>query len=108
MPKAAGELRAAAAPTSTAAMPTSEWKPAISWGIAVIGMRLAIVAPTVPPMATHTMMMTQARNPLGSAANSVVTTAMAMPIMPNWLPWRAVSGCDSPLSARMNRAPATR
>ena len=39
---------------------------------------------------------------------SVVSTAMVMPIMPKLLPWRDVSGLDSPRSARMNSTPETR
>src|ERR1700722_3999291 len=35
-------------------------------------------------------------------------TATAMPIMPNRLPDRDLTGDDSPLSARMNRTAATR
>ena len=44
----------------------------------------------------------------GGCEPSVVSTAIAMPIMPNRLPRRLVSGCDSPRSARMNRTPAIR
>ena len=44
------ELRNAAAPTSTAAMPTSEWKAATSCGIAVIWMRRAVTRPIAPPI----------------------------------------------------------
>ena len=33
---------------------------------------------------------------------------IAMPIMPNRLPWRDVAGLDSPRSDRMNSTPATR
>ena len=39
---------------------------------------------------------------------SVVATAISMPAMPNQLPRRADSGCDSPFSARMKRTLATR
>ncbi|MNR23254.1 hypothetical protein D3C85_1402640 [compost metagenome] len=39
---------------------------------------------------------------------SVVTTAMAMPIMPKVLPLRAEAGCDRPLSAWMKQTDATR
>jgi hypothetical protein len=42
MPKASGFTKAAAA-TSTAARPTSEWNAATSCGIAVIWMRRAVV-----------------------------------------------------------------
>jgi hypothetical protein len=50
----------------------------------------------------------QPEKPEGGAAKSVVKTAIAMPIMPNWLPCRLVSGFDRPRSARMKRTPATR
>src|SRR3954467_14864875 len=57
----------------------------------------------MPPMA---------RAPIASSTRlvtaSVTTTAMAMPKMPNRLPRRAVSGCDSPFSARMKRTLARR
>ncbi|MCY1238258.1 hypothetical protein D3C81_1903190 [compost metagenome] len=39
---------------------------------------------------------------------SVVTTAMAMPIMPKALPLRAEAGCDRPLSAWIKQTEATR
>ena len=39
---------------------------------------------------------------------SVVSTAMAMPIMPSRLPRRELSGLDSPRSARMNSTPEVR
>ena len=89
-------------------MPTSEWKAATSSGIDVIGTRRAITAPAPPPIATATMTSAQAPRPAGGCAASVVATAIAMPIMPNRLPRRAVSGFDSPRNARMKRTPATR
>jgi len=39
-------------------------------------------------------------------AKFVATTAKTMPMMPNTLPFRAVSCFDSPASARMNISPA--
>src|SRR2546423_15697639 len=39
---------------------------------------------------------------------SVVATAIAMPIMPNRLPWRDDAGLDKPRSDRMNKTPTTR
>ena len=88
-------------------MPTSEWKAATSCGSEVIWMRLATKAPAPPPMAMpgRTSMI-----PVGSmpGRNSVATMAIAMPIMPNWLPCREVVGWDSPRSARMKRTAATR
>src|SRR5580692_8713249 len=107
MPNAAGAYSAPAA-TSTAAMPTSEWKAATSSGIDVIGTRRAITAPMPPPIATARIMSSQAVPSAGGWAASVVATAIAMPIMPNRLPWREVAGLDSPRSARMNSTPATR
>ena len=89
-------------------MPTSEWKAATSSGIEVIGTRRAIIAPAPPPSATPTTTSTQAAKPTGGCAASVVATATAMPIMPNKLPRRLVSGFDRPRSARMKRTPATR
>src|SRR3954464_11687070 len=53
-----------------------------------------------------------ARAPIASSTRlvtaSVTTTAMAIPKIPNRLPRRAVSGCDSPFSARMKRTLARR
>ncbi len=59
MSKASGAKNAPAA-TSTAAMPTSEWKAATSSGIDVIGTRRAMTAPMLPPIATPRMTSTQA------------------------------------------------
>ena len=89
-------------------MPTSEWNAATSSGIEVIGTRRAITAPVPPPMARPTTTSVQAPKPAGGWAASVVSTAIAMPIMPNMLPRRLVSGFDRPRSARMNSTPATR
>ena len=57
-------------------------------------------------MATITS--SHAPTPAGGWPNRVVRMAIAMPTMPNRLPCREVVGCDSPLSARMNKTPATR
>src|SRR4029453_8230400 len=89
-------------------MPTSEWKAATSSGIEVIGTRRAITAPTPPPMAMPTITRIHASVSAGGWLASVVATAIAMPIMPNRLPWREVAGLDSPRSDRMNSTPATR
>ena len=89
-------------------MPTSEWKAATSSGIEVIGTRRAITAPMPPPMAMPPITSPQATGSAGGCEPSVVSTAMAMPIMPNRLPRRLESGLDRPRSARMNRTPATR
>src|SRR4029077_11412923 len=107
MPRADG-AESAPAPTSTAAMPTSEWKAATSSGIEVIGTRRAITAPIAAPMAMPTITSSQARPSAGGWLASVVATAIAMPIMPNRLPWREVAGLDRPRSDRMNNTPATR
>src|SRR5579862_5325035 len=107
MPNAAGAYSAPAA-TSTAAMPTSEWNAATSSGIEVIGTRRAITAPTPPPIATARITSSQATPSAGGWLASVVATAIAMPIMPNMLPWRDDAGLDRPRSDRMNSTPATR
>src|SRR4029077_20061389 len=107
MPKAAGAYSAPAA-TSTAAIPTSEWKAATNSGIEVIGTRRAITAPMLPPMAMPRMTSSQAKPSAGGWLASVVTTAIPMPIMPKKLPWRDVAGLESPRNDRMNNTPATR
>src|SRR5580765_4795168 len=89
-------------------MPTREWKAATSSGIDVIGTRRAMTAPIDPPMAMPTMTRAHARPSAGGWLASVVATAIAMPIMPNRLPWRDDAGLDSPRSDRMNSTPATR
>ncbi len=89
-------------------MPTSEWKAATSSGIEVIGTRRAITAPTPPPIPMPRMTRIQEKTLAGGCDASVTTIAIAMPIMPNRLPCRLVSGLDSPRSARMKRTPATR
>ena len=78
--------------------------------MAVMCTRRAITAPTVPPMATPPTI-----SPSVSASSAwvaasvpkVTAMAMAMPIMPSWLPRRLVTGLERPLSARMKRTPAT-
>ena len=44
----------------------------------------------------------------GTCVTNVVTTAIAIPIMPKRLPRWLVVGLDSPRSARMKHTPATR
>src|SRR5208282_3653928 len=107
MSKAAGAYSAPAA-TSTAAMPTSEWKAATSSGIEVIGTRRAITAPVPPPTAMPAITRPQEIESAGGCDPSVVSTAIAMPIIPRRLPSRLDTGLDSPRSAWMNRTPATR
>ena len=104
MPKAPG-LSQAARPTSTAAMPTSEWKAATSCGIAVMAMRRAMKKPTRPPMR---MAIAISRMLATSCVTSVVTTAISMPAMPKRLPRRLLAGEERPRSARMKHTPATR
>ncbi len=98
-PKAPGLFTAAIA-ISTAAMPTSECIAATSSGICVISTRRATKAPMLPPTSIASRI--AARLPRDTTA-SVTSTAMPMPTMPNRLPRRAITGEDSPLSARMNR-----
>ena len=64
----------------------------------------ALYAPAAKPTTTNV----QAPKPDGGCEASVVAIAIAMPIMPNRLPRRLVSGFDRPRSARMKRTPATR
>ena len=61
-----------------------------------------------PPMATPRTTSNHAKPLDGGLSASVVSTAIAMPIMPKRLPWRDVAGDDRPRSARMNRMPETR
>ncbi len=64
--------------------------------------------PIPPPIATATTINSHEIKPDGGFRASVVTTAIAMPIMPKRLPWRDVAGEERPRKARMNRMPATR
>ena len=106
MLNASGAFSAAAA-TKTAAKPTSEWNAATNCGNAVIWMRSATATPIPPPIRMPNRISRYAQPPK-PWCNSVATTAMAMPIMPNRLPSRDVTGDDKPRSARMNRTAATR
>ncbi len=103
-PNADGLFTAAMA-ISTAAMPTSECIAATSSGICVICTRRATSAPIEPPISMAIRM--RSTRPRATTA-SVVSTAIVMPAMPNQLPRRAVSGCDSPFSARMKQTEAAR
>jgi hypothetical protein len=102
MSKASGLLTTAKA-MSTAARPTSECIAATSSGICVISTRLATYQPATPPIVSARMAYS-----IRLVIASVVTTAIAIPAMPNRLPRRAVSGWDSPLRARMKKMLATR
>ena len=106
MPNAAGAFSAAAA-TNTAARPTSEWNAATSCGSAVIWIRRATYVPAPPPI-TIASRIRMNPVPLMPRCSSVATTAMPMPTMPNRLPCRAVTGLESPRSARMKRTAETR
>src|SRR4051812_4663571 len=89
-------------------MPTREWNAATNSGIDVIGTLRAMTAPMEPPIATPRITSTQPSPSAGGRAASVVTTAMAMPIMPKKLPCLEDAGLERPRSDRMNRTPATR
>ena len=102
MPKARGLLTAAIA-INTAARPTSECMKATSSGMAVICTLRATTAPMAPPSAMPPIIITQFL-----VSVSVTDTAIAMPIMPNRLPRREVSGDDRPFNARMKKTEATR
>ena len=99
MPKASGETKAAAA-TNTAASPTSEWNAATSCGSAVIWMRQATTAPTAPPTNSPPMISHGETTPGVATVTPIATT---MPTMPNRLPWREVTGEESPRSAMMKQ-----
>jgi hypothetical protein len=71
-------------------------------------MRRAITAPMPPPMARPPMISSHVRPEKSLTCASVVSTAIAMPIMPYWLPRRELSGLDSPRSAMMKSTPAAR
>src|SRR5688500_2648004 len=101
-PNEAGLLTAAIA-MNTAARPTSECMKATSSGIAVICTRRATTAPIAPPSAIQPTIKAQFL-----VMVSVVTTAMAIPTMPNRLPRRAVTGELKPFSARIKKTDAIR
>ena len=62
-----------------------------------------MMMPTTPPAASIASGISIRR-----VIASVVTTAIAIPTMPNRLPRRAVRGCDRPLSERIKRTLAAR
>ena len=114
MPKACGSMTAAAA-MNTAARPIMLCMKATSSGILVISTLWAMKAPAPPP--TTSAASTQAM-PLPKPTPSiaawpwtsarVVTTAMAMPLMPKRLPRMEVVGWDRPFRAWMKQTLATR
>ena len=75
----ASGLRNAATPTSTAAMPTSEWKAATSCGMSVMAMRRAVTTPITAPMPIAIRISGRLAT---ECTSRVVPTAIAMPIMP--------------------------
>ena len=101
IPNAAG-LRNAAAATSTAAMPTSEWNAATSCGISVMAILRAVTQPMPPPIAMAPRI---SGSDATSCVTKVVTTAISMPAMPNRLPRCDVAGDDSPRRAKMKKTP---
>ena len=115
MSKAQGSATQAMA-MNTAARPIMECMKATSSGILVISTRRAMMVPRVPP--TSRPRMTSAMPapldwvPAASCSfrisATVVSSAMAMPLMPKTLPRRAVVGCDSPFRAWMKQTEATR
>ncbi len=79
--------------------------------MAVMAMRRAVIAPTVPPTSTPARiipMVAPSSDPWPQIVRMVTATAMAMPVMPSMLPRRLVTGLDRPRNARMNRTPETR
>src|ERR1700730_5730908 len=64
--------------------------------------------PMEPPIATASKTHRNDANPHGSWQRKVVAAAIPMPITPNRLPCRAVSGEDRPRNARMKSIPETR
>ena len=78
---------------------------AIRWGIAVIGMKIAIAAPITEPMVTPTKIHW---NWTISLRSSVPTMASNMPTSASISPRRAVSGELNPLRPKMKRTAAGR
>ena len=104
MPKATG-LRKAAAATSTAAIPTSEWNAATSCGMSVMAILRAVTQPIPPPMAIAPRI---SGKDATLCVTKVVTTAINIPAMPKRLPCCDVAGDDSPRSANIKNTPEIR
>ena len=68
-------------------------------------MRIAITVPTTAPIAAVAAI---SWYPTTAGSSTVVAIAITIPAMPKRLPLRAVSGEDSPRSARMKQTPAIR
>ena len=81
-------------------------------GNRVIGTRRAIVVPTAPPTTSPSSTQASPAKPVVGLifriSPTVVTAAIAIPIMPKALPARELAGCDRPLSAWMKHTEATR
>ena len=111
MPSDHGSATAAIA-MNTAARPIMLCMNATSSGILVISTRLAMIAPAVPPSAmpsaTHSSPVPASSARIMKTSAIVVSTAIAMPVIPNTLPRIEVVGCDRPLSAWMKHTEATR
>ncbi|SAL88455.1 hypothetical protein AWB67_07600 [Caballeronia terrestris] len=100
---------------ATAARPISECIAATSSGIFVISTFAAMYEPAAPPMisAANSSPRPKPRLDPRSAAcftisASVVRMAIAMPVMPNVLPSRAVFGLDKPFNAWIKHTEAMR
>jgi hypothetical protein len=113
MLKAQGSDTAAIA-MQTAARPISECIAATSSGIFVISTFFAAKVPIAPPTTTPRITRPKPMPPVVICALSlkisatVVTAAIAIPLMPKALPVRAVEGDDRPLSAWMKQTDAIR
>ena len=90
--------------TNTAAKPTRLWKPATSSGIAVIGILKAMNAPMEPPINNNII---RYKNAVEKFPTEIKVTiiAIAIPIIPNRLPCREVSGDERPRRAKINKTP---
>ena len=100
-------LRKADIATNTAANPTKLWKPATSYGIAVIGILNAIKAPIEPPIIKKIKRYIKPVEKL-PIERMVTPIAIAIPMIPNKFPLLEVSGDERPLRARINKTPETR
>src|SRR5262249_8352464 len=72
------------------------------------GMRRAITAPMPPPTARPAAIRPTVAPDTSCSCASVVAMAIVMPIMPNRVPRRELSGLERPRSAMMNSTPENR